>query len=186
MAVMDERVVVIYLCVVLIACNIGFLFHNFYPASIYMGDTGALFLGYCIAVISMMGLFKNLTLFSFIIPIIILAVPIIDTLFTIVRRYINGKAILMADNKHIHYQLLRIGFSHRATVLFMYGVAATFGVLAIVFSNASLALKLIISFIILLMIHFFAEVAGVIGTGKHPILSLLKKMADKNKRVYEK
>src|SRR5699024_7092786 len=86
MAVIDVRVAAAFLCVVLIGANLGFLYHNFYPANIYMGDTGSNFLGYMIAAISMLGLFKNITLFSFIIPIIVLAVPIFDTLFAIARR----------------------------------------------------------------------------------------------------
>src|SRR5690625_3890904 len=79
MAIIDYRIVAVYLCVVLIGANLGFLFHNFYPAKIYMGDTGSNFLGYMIAAISMLGLFKNVAIFSFIIPVIILAVPILDT-----------------------------------------------------------------------------------------------------------
>src|SRR5699024_9266779 len=76
MALIDFQIFAAYLAIVLIGANLGFLYHNFYPAKIYMGDTGSNFLGYMIAVISMLGLFKNIALFSFIIPIIILAVPI--------------------------------------------------------------------------------------------------------------
>src|SRR5690625_7212844 len=86
MAVIDANTSVIILSSILIASNLGFLVHNFYPAKIYMGDTGSMFLGYSIAVISTLGLFKSVTLFSFIIPIIILAIPIFDTIFSIVRR----------------------------------------------------------------------------------------------------
>ncbi len=87
MAIIDGQVIAAYFAIVLIGANLGFLYHNFYPAKIYMGDTGSNFLGYMVAVISMLGLFKNIALFSFVIPIIILAVPIFDTLFAIIRRY---------------------------------------------------------------------------------------------------
>src|SRR5699024_3476702 len=103
MAIMDYRVIVVSLCVLLIGSCIGFLFHNFYPSKIFMGDTGALFLGYAIAIISMLGLFKNIAFFSFIIPIIVIAIPVFDTAFAIVRRAINKQGIATADKKHIHY-----------------------------------------------------------------------------------
>src|SRR5699024_3000453 len=93
MAVVDAHTIVAYLCIVVIGADIGFLFHDFYPAKIYMGDTGSNFLGYMIAVVSMLGLFKNIALFSFIIPVIVLAVPIFDTLFAIVRRASNHESI---------------------------------------------------------------------------------------------
>ncbi|UFT98895.1 undecaprenyl/decaprenyl-phosphate alpha-N-acetylglucosaminyl 1-phosphate transferase [Radiobacillus kanasensis] len=184
MAFMDYRMTVIYFCIVLIASNLGFLFHNFHPAKIYMGDTGSMFLGYSIAVISIMGLFKNITLFSFVIPIIVLAVPIFDTLFAMLRRFINGESIMMPDKKHFHHNLLAAGFSHRATVLIIYGFSAVFGISAIVFSNASLVVSILISFVILLLLHIIAEVVGIVGKGKRPIVQLTRKsvMKIKNKK----
>ena len=181
MAITDARIFVIYLCIVLIASNLGFLFHNFYPAKIYMGDTGSMFLGYSIAIISTLGLFKNVTLFSFIIPVIILAIPIFDTLFAIIRRALSGENIFLPDKKHIHYQLLASGFSHRATVLIIYGFATLFGLLAILFSNASLSLSLVISFIVLFLLQVFAELVGVIGKGKMPLIGMVKKTYKKVK-----
>src|SRR5690625_768446 len=80
MSMIDGQIVPAYLSIVLIGANLGFLYHNFFPAKIYMGDSGSNFLGFMIAAISMLGLFKNVTLFSFIIPVIVLAVPIFDTL----------------------------------------------------------------------------------------------------------
>ncbi|GAE92450.1 undecaprenyl-phosphate N-acetylglucosaminyl 1-phosphate transferase [Gracilibacillus boraciitolerans JCM 21714] len=100
-AIMDYRLIVVYLCIVLVGSCLGFLYHNFHPATIFMGgDTGALFLGYAISVISMLGLFKNVALFSFIIPIIVIAVPIFDTLFVMMKRLINkegGSEMLIAS-----------------------------------------------------------------------------------------
>src|SRR5690625_69592 len=124
MALIDVRTIAAALSIVLIGANIGFLYHNFHPATIYMGDTGSNFLGYMIAVVSILGLFKNVALFSFIIPVIVLAVPIFDTFFAIVRRIHNKESIMMPDNKHIHYQLIRAGYSHRTTVLIIYGFSA--------------------------------------------------------------
>src|SRR5699024_524753 len=83
--------------------TIGFLKYNFYPAKIFMGDTGALFLGYMIAVLSLLG-FKNVTIISFVIPILILGVPIADTLVAIVRRYVNRQPLSVADRSHLHHR----------------------------------------------------------------------------------
>src|SRR5699024_4464784 len=165
-----------YLCIVLIGANLEFLYHNFYPAKIYMGDTGSNFLGYMIAVISMLGLFKNIALFSFIIPVIILAIPIFDTLFAIVRRASNKQKIMMADNKHIHYQLLEAGFSHRQTVLIIYGFSFVFGVLAIVFTEASFIASAIITVFVLFMIHILAELAGVVFGGRRPVVDSILRL----------
>lgn len=182
MAIVDAQVVVAYLCVVLIGANLGFLYHNFYPAKIYMGDSGSNFLGFMIAAISMLGLFKNIALFSFIIPVIILAVPIFDTLFAIVRRAYNKTGIMQPDSKHIHYQLIRTGYSHRQAVLIVYVFSALFGIMAILFSHASLTISVVITLFILILLHIFAEMAGLVMDGKRPILGLLKKPFMKRKK----
>lgn len=175
MALIDTQLIVASLCIVLIGANLGFLYHNFYPAKIYMGDGGSNFLGYMIAVISMLGLFKNVALFSFVIPIIILAVPIFDTLFAIVRRAYNKESIIRADNKHIHYRLIKNGYSHRQAVLIIYAFSAIFGFMAILFARASMMTNLFISIAILLILHIFAEVGGLVLDGKRPLLDLLQK-----------
>ncbi|SFE10700.1 UDP-GlcNAc:undecaprenyl-phosphate GlcNAc-1-phosphate transferase [Lentibacillus persicus] len=175
MAIVDYRVLAAYLCVVLIGANLGFLYHNFYPAKIYMGDTGSNFLGYMIAVVSIVGLFKNIALFSFIIPVIVLAIPIFDTLYTVVRRAYNKEPIMMPDNKHIHYQLIRAGFSHRKTVLIIYAFSALFGGMAILFSYANLTTALIVTFFVLVLLHIFAEFGGLILGGKKPVIDKLGK-----------
>ncbi|KGX86378.1 glycosyltransferase family 4 protein [Pontibacillus litoralis] len=176
LAVMDYRVTVVYICIALIGSNLGFLFHNFYPAKIYMGDTGALLLGYMISIVSMMGLFKNATLFSFVIPVVVLGVPIFDTLFAIVRRKLNGQSIVSPDNKHIHYRLLQAGFSHRTTVLIIYAFSVVLGALAIIFSNSALTVTIIGVFILLLAIHILAELAGLVFNGTRPLLDSINRV----------
>src|SRR5690625_2142481 len=186
MAIIDTQVFAAYLCVVLIGANLGFLYHNYYPAKIYMGDTGSNYLGYMIAVISMLGLFKNVAILSFLIPIIILAVPIIDTLFAIARRLKNNESIMMADNKHVHYQLLKFGFSHSVSVLIMYALSAVFGALAILFSKASFALSFFIGLIVFFLVHILAEVTGLVLDGKRPVVDLILRMFKRRKRDKEK
>ena len=145
-----------------------------------MGDTGSNFLGYMIAVISMLGLFKNVALFSFIIPIIVIALPILDTLFSIIRRMMNKQRIMEADNKHIHYQLLRAGFTHRQSVLVMYGFSLVFGVLAIVFAKAPLQLSFLVAFIVFILVHVLAVVAGIVRGGERPLVNRLLRAVGKN------
>ncbi|GGJ91484.1 undecaprenyl-phosphate alpha-N-acetylglucosaminyl 1-phosphate transferase [Lentibacillus kapialis] len=182
MAVIDVKILAAYLCVILIGANLGFLYHNFYPANIYMGDTGSNFLGYMIAVVSIVGLFKNIALFSFIIPVIVLAVPIFDTLFAITRRAYNKEPIMMPDNKHIHYRLIAAGFSHRKTVLIIYAFSVLFGFMAILFSYASLTTALVITFLVLFLLHIFAEIGGLVMGGKKPFLDTVGKTFSKRKR----
>ncbi|WP_249869285.1 glycosyltransferase family 4 protein [Oceanobacillus saliphilus] len=185
MAISDTQILVAYLCAVLIGSNLGFLYHNFYPAKIYMGDTGSNFLGYMIAVISMLGLFKNITFFSFIIPVIVLAVPIFDTLVAMIRRAYNKESIMAADNKHLHYQLIKAGYSHRKAVIIIYVFSALFGLMGILFSNANLTVSLIITLGVLLLLYIFTELAGLVMGGKRPVVDTLRKLK-KKMRLSEK
>lgn len=98
----------------------GFLFHNFYPASIFLGDSGSLLLGFLLAIASVVGALKSTLFVVFIIPVLILAVPILDTLLAILRRIFLKKHIFQADDKHIHHRLLKLGFSHRGAVIAIY------------------------------------------------------------------
>lgn len=182
MALVDMQIFAAYLSIVIIGANLGFLYHNFYPAKIYMGDTGALFLGYMIAVISMLGLFKNIALLGFVIPVIVLAVPIFDTLFAIVRRLINKQHVMVADNKHIHYQLLRTGLSHPQSVMIMYGFSLLFGILAIVFAKASVGVTFGVGLLVFILIHILAEIAGLVFGGKRPVVDSLTKWVKGNSR----
>ncbi|MEJ8767025.1 MraY family glycosyltransferase [Oceanobacillus sp. HCA-5259] len=176
MAIIDGQLIAASLSIVIIGSNLGFLYHNFYPAKIYMGDTGSNFLGYMVAAISMLGLFKNIAFFSFVVPIIVLAIPIFDTLVAIVRRAYNKKSIMTADNKHIHYQMIRAGYSHRQTVLIMYVFGAVFGGLAILFSTVSTKFSLVVSIFVLFFLHIISELAGIVLGGKRPVIDYLRKL----------
>src|SRR5699024_6804159 len=177
----DLRIIAAYLSVILIGANIGFLYHNFYPAKIYMGDTGSNFLGYMIAVISMLGLFKNIALLSFVIPVIILAVPIVDTVFAIVRRLMHHQHIMQPDNKHIHYQLLQAGLTHKQSVLVMYAFSSLFGLLAIALARASIGVTMIVAIIVFILVHLLAEFAGLVFNGRQPVLDSIRKLFKRRK-----
>jgi len=104
---------------IMLGSTLGFLCHNFNPAKIFMGDTGSMFLGYIIAIIALLG-FKNVTMTTLLVPICLLAIPIMDTLLAIIRRIINKKPITMPDKQHLHHQLLNMGLSHKNVVLVIY------------------------------------------------------------------
>lgn len=176
MAVLDNQFLVFTLSLIILGGTTGFLLFNFHPAKIFMGDTGALFLGYAISIISILGLFKSVTLFSLIIPIIILAVPIFDTFFAIVRRLLKKQSIARADNRHLHHCLIDMGFSHRITVLIIYGISLFFGISAIIFSASTLWGSLLIVGLLFLLLQLTAELIGIIGDNKKPITNFLKRI----------
>ena len=117
---------------IMLGSVLGFLVHNFHPASIFAGDSGSLFMGFMIAVIALLG-FKSVTLTSLIIPVLILAIPILDTVFAIIRRLLKGEKISKPDKSHLHHQLLNKHFSHLTTVLIIYGISILFSAASIVY-----------------------------------------------------
>lgn len=131
-----------YASVIILAATVagsclGFLPYNFNPAKIFMGDTGALFLGFMLAAISIEGVMKSVAAIAVIAPILILGVPIFDTTFAIFRRLLNGQSVATADKGHLHHRLLNRGFSQKKSVLILYGMSAIFGVFAILIASAN-------------------------------------------------
>lgn len=141
----------VILAVIMIGSTMGFLVHNFPPAKIFMGDTGSMFLGFMIAVIALLG-YKVATMTSIIIPIILLSIPIFDTLLAIIRRVLKGESIGTPDKEHLHHQLLRMTSSTRKTVIIIYIVNALFSLASILFVLGDS--KQAIALYIVLMIFF--------------------------------
>ena len=112
------------------AC-IGFLRHNFFPARIFMGDSGALVLGFTLATVSISGLFKTASTVVLFLPLLVLAVPIIDTSFVVARRLKHGESPFAPDQSHLHFRFLRRGFSQRRAALTMWAWAASLGAAAL-------------------------------------------------------
>ncbi len=112
------------LAAALVGACLGFLRYNFSPARIFMGDTGAMFLGYLLACISVMGTFKSTAAVAVFVPVVVMGVPIYDTLSTTFQRMIKGKPIYNADRTHLHHRLLDRGLSVTQTVLIYYAVTA--------------------------------------------------------------
>ncbi len=119
------------------AC-LGFLPFNTNPAKIFIGDTGALFLGYTLSVLSLEGLFKTHTVLSFMIPLSIFGLPLFDTAFAIVRRILSGRSPFSADRGHIHHRLIDMGFNQRQSVGILYSVCGILGIAAVMFTMDNL------------------------------------------------
>lgn len=143
----------ITISILMAGATFGFLVFNFPPAKIFMGDTGSQFLGFIIAIISLLG-FKNITFNSLVVPIIILAIPIFDTLFAILRRFLKGESIGTPDKEHFHHQLLKMKFSTRTTVLIIYFIDIAFAVTSVLITlgDNKIATYIYIGLVILLII----------------------------------
>jgi UDP-GlcNAc:undecaprenyl-phosphate GlcNAc-1-phosphate transferase len=150
-------IVSIILVTALAGAITGFLPFNIHPAKTFIGDVGAQFLGYALAVIAIFGVAKTVTLFVLIAPILILGLPIFDTAFAIVRRIVKGKsikAVFQADRGHLHHRLMDKGFTQKQAVTILYGLSATLGMSAIILidDNWQKALAfLIVSAIVILL-----------------------------------
>ena len=134
---------------------VGFLPYNFNPAKTFIGDTGSNFLGYCLSIISILGIAKTYTAIVIVAPLIVLALPVFDTLFAIIRRLINGKslkAIIEPDANHLHHKMLRKGFTQKQAVLILYGLSATFGMFAIILLESGIWKALSFALIIIVIV----------------------------------
>ncbi|MCL2843380.1 MAG: undecaprenyl/decaprenyl-phosphate alpha-N-acetylglucosaminyl 1-phosphate transferase [Oscillospiraceae bacterium] len=117
------------------AC-LGFMPYNLNPAKIFMGDTGALLLGYLLATMSIMGLFKSYAIISFAVPFIALALPILDTVFAILRRVAKGQSPMSPDRGHLHHRLLDYGFSQKQAVFIIYLISGFLGMIAVIMTSS--------------------------------------------------
>ncbi|KAB2332656.1 glycosyltransferase family 4 protein [Bacillus mesophilum] len=173
MAIIKGDPFVVSIGFIVLGSTLGFLLYNFHPAKIFMGDTGALFLGYMIAVLSLLG-FKNITMISLIIPVIILGVPISDTFFAIIRRIVNKQPLSAPDKSHLHHCLLRLGFSHSQTVLLIYAMAAMFGLAAIILSQATVWGAILLIGLLIVGIELVVEKIGLVNNDYKPLLKMVK------------
>ena len=139
---------------------LGFLPRNFNPAEVIMGDTGSQFLGYVLAVSSILGVFKAYALLSVVIASFALALPIFDTVYAILRRFIAGKPIMTADRGHLHHRLIDSGYSHKQAVILLYVLSAVSSVIAIVIAIQDARAILVASIcvvIMLMMIYIYRK-----------------------------
>lgn len=146
---------------VMLGSTLGFLFHNFHPATIFAGDSGSMFMGFIISVIALLG-FKNVTMTSLIIPLLLIAIPILDTLFAIIRRLLKGESPSKADKFHIHHQLLNRNFSQTSTVLIIYLIDALFALASILYVLKDRLLGYIVYGILTLIVLLFILKTNVV------------------------
>ncbi len=145
--------VAVLLAAILGAC-MGFIPYNINPAKIFMGDTGALLLGYLLSTISVIGLFKFYAVISFTVPLLALALPIFDTCFAIIRRLLKGQNPMSPDRGHFHHRLIDMGLSQKQSVAVLYSISAVLGLSAVLIatSGAMKALILVFSFCVAIII----------------------------------
>lgn len=154
---------VILLIAALAGSCIGFLPFNFNPASIFMGDTGAMFLGYALAIISIQGFFKVDALMSFWIPFLVFALPIFDTAFAFGRRILKGQSPFTADRGHIHHKLIDMGFTQKQSVMILYSICGMLGVSAVLFAKDSPSAGIVV-----LLAALFIYLCNWIFVNKNP------------------
>lgn len=149
------------------AC-LGFLIYNFYPAKIFMGDAGSQLLGFLMSSVSLIGLApsKSAMLFSTLVPVLILALPIFDTTFAIVRRVANHKPIMQADKGHIHHRIMAMGFGQRRTALALYSISAIMGVSGIMWTRALYLEGVVLACIAIVLVVIFLGIGIVDKDGK--------------------
>lgn len=158
---------------VLIMAIAGFFPYNYNPAIIYLGDTGALFIGFMIGVLSLQGL-KNATAVAVLSPVLVLGVPIVDTAVAILRRKLSGKKISEADRMHLHHRLLAMGFTHRGAVLVVYGIAMLFSLTSLLLNVSSRIGGILLLLGMGIIVELFVENLEILGEGRTPVLNLLK------------
>lgn len=168
--VLEQVNVAILLAAILGAC-LGFIPYNLNPARIFMGDTGALFLGYVLSTVSVIGLLKFYTIISFTVPLLALALPIFDTCFAIIRRLLKGQNPMSPDRGHFHHRLIDMGLSQKQAVAVLYSISAVLGLSAVLIatSGAMKALILVFAFCVAIII-------GIV---------LLKSLDDRAERLQE-
>jgi UDP-GlcNAc:undecaprenyl-phosphate GlcNAc-1-phosphate transferase len=136
---------------------LGFLLFNVYPASVFMGDTGSTFLGFVLAVTSILGVFKGYALLAMIVSVLCVGLPVFDTICAMLRRMAKNQPIMQADRGHLHHKLIDRGFSQRQAVLIMYTISLLLGLLAIFisFKDSRTIMVVVLTVIVLCFIIYY-------------------------------
>ncbi|MDP4109254.1 MAG: MraY family glycosyltransferase [Bacillota bacterium] len=163
--VSEPSVAIVMAC--LAGACIGFLPYNINPAKIFMGDTGATFLGFILATVSIQGLFKFYAIVSFAVPFLILGLPIFDTVFAITRRIASGRSPMSADRGHVHHRLIDMGFNQKQSVAILYATSGLLGLSAVVLTTSGeiKAMLLIVTVIVAVLIGM--KIMGSVPPAHH-------------------
>ncbi len=171
---------VMLLTFIMLGSTLGFLVHNFYPAKIFCGDC-ATFMGFIISVITLLE-FKGAALTSLFVPIMILGIPILDTSFAIIRRLLKRQPIFAPDKEHIHHQLLGMNFSHRTTVLIIYGINSLFALASILYILKDPVLGRIIYIILFIIVAWFVLRTTIISEKNKKLTDRIKTKIKRSKK----
>ncbi len=163
-AIVSEYTIMLVMAALAGAC-IGFLPYNLNPAKIFVGDTGATFLGFMLASMSIQGMFKTYAILSFAVPFLVLGLPIFDTVFAIFRRIAHGQSPMQADRGHVHHRLIDMGFSQKQSVLILYLVSGILGTAAVLLTSSGAVRALL--FVITVIIAVAIGLRVYIGLSKH-------------------
>ncbi len=166
LAYQREELAIFTLCLVLIGSILGFLRYNTHPAEVFMGDTGSLFLGYCLGTFSIAGNLKSVTALTLIAPVLVLLVPIADTLWAIFRRIREGRSPFSADKMHFHHKLLSTGMDHAQTVSVIYGLSGALSISAIALGNSSNFKFLLVPLLFAGILLFILQITGVVNLAR--------------------
>lgn len=161
-ALKQNFLIVTILTAALAGAAVGFLFYNSHPAKIFMGDSGSMFFGFMLAGISVIGAVKSTTTIALIVPILALGLPILDTTFAIVRRYLGGRPIFQPDKGHLHHRLLSLGFTQRQAVLLMYIISSLLGLSAVALTEVNGHIAILIVIIVVVAVVYGAKKLGVL------------------------
>lgn len=174
----------VILAVIMFGATVGFLVYNFPPAKTYMGNCGSDFLGFIIGVIALLG-FKATTLTSIVIPIVIMAIPIFDTVLAILRRAIQHKGIFTPDRDHFHHQLLKMKFSPRVSILIIYFITIMFSSVSIFFVLGDQKQAMFIYIILMLFLLFIVMKTDILFKHKKTKEAELLKIKEDVKKAHE-
>jgi len=160
---LEGETTVAFLALALAAAILGFLPYNFHPASIFMGDSGSMFLGLTLASLAVLGLTKSATVISLFIPVLILGIPILDTFFAIVRRFLNRRPIFQPDKGHLHHCLMAYGLTQKQAVLAIYVVNLCLGASAVLLTRLTTDQGMIILILLSVAVVWASNRLGVTG-----------------------
>jgi UDP-GlcNAc:undecaprenyl-phosphate GlcNAc-1-phosphate transferase len=148
----------------LVGACLGFLWFNFHPARIFMGDSGALLLGFALGVISLFGVLRTPALTSLLVPVVVAGIPVIDTFTSIIRRLRTKTSIAQADVQHIHHRFINLGFGQRTTVLIMYCLSALLALCAVLLANYAGVIRITVFIILCVGVILFVWRLGLLET----------------------
>ncbi len=160
-ALQENQFVAATLAVTVAGSTIGFLRYNFHPAEIFMGDAGAMFLGFILAAVSVTGALKSAAAVTLIVPVLALGIPIFDTVFAIIRRLYHNRPISKADHGHIHHRLLALGWSQAEAVLIVYVISMFLGLSALIINGSSVQDALVLLGVVVVLLIAGAWKLGI-------------------------